>query len=80
MCIKPIFTSHLRFKTKYNPDECEKRHKEVKKALQHRCSVYMELLDSGRIEATWVDFEKSDEVVKLLDAGKEEMSDRNKAI
>jgi hypothetical protein len=33
----------------------------------------MELLDSGRIEATWVDFEKSDELVKLLDAGKEEL-------
>ncbi|XP_056018569.1 serrate RNA effector molecule homolog isoform X2 [Ostrea edulis] len=69
--INEFFLAHKEeewFKTKYNPDECEKRHKEVKKALQHRCSVYMELLDSGRIEATWVDFEKSDEVVKLLDA------------
>lgn len=61
-----------RFKIKYHPEECEKRNREVKKALQHRCNVYMELMDSGRIEETWVDFEKSDELVKLLDAGKRE--------
>lgn len=61
-----------RFKIKYHPEECKKRNREVKKALQHRCNVYMELMDSGRIEETWVDFEKSDELVKLLDAGKRE--------
>ena len=58
-----------RFKLKYNPEECEKRNREVKKALQHRCNVFMDLMESGRVEATWVDFEKSDELVKLLDAG-----------
>ncbi|XP_052687226.1 serrate RNA effector molecule homolog isoform X2 [Crassostrea angulata] len=69
--INEFFLAHKEeewFKIKYHPEECEKRNREVKKALQHRCNVYMELMDSGRIEETWVDFEKSDELVKLLDA------------
>lgn len=33
----------------------------------------MELMDSGRIEEIWVDFEKFDEFVKLLDVGKREL-------
>ncbi|KAK3089966.1 hypothetical protein FSP39_008080 [Pinctada imbricata] len=69
--INEFFLAHKEeewFKTKYHPEECSKRQEEVTAALQKRCNVFLGLLESDRIEYVSVDFERTEDLVKLLDA------------
>ncbi|XP_060066820.1 serrate RNA effector molecule homolog [Ylistrum balloti] len=56
------------FKTKYHPEECEKRQEEIKMSLRQRCRVFTELLQAGRLDGVTCDTDRSDHIVKLLDA------------
>jgi len=58
-----------RFKAKYSPEEFDKHQEESRLALKHRCSVFNKLLELGRVDNISVDVDKSDGIVKLLDAG-----------
>ncbi|KAK3577793.1 hypothetical protein CHS0354_000209 [Potamilus streckersoni] len=69
--ISEFFLAHKEeewFKSKYHPEECEKRQKEVITALKKRCNVFLELLDGTYFENISVDTEKHELLVKLLDA------------
>lgn len=60
----------FRFKYKYHPEECSKRHEEQHAALQRRLQIFLELMAQNRVDSCSVDVEKSDELIKILDAGK----------
>lgn len=58
----------FRFKYKYHPEECSKRHEEQHAALQRRLQIFLELMAQNRVDSCSVDVEKSDELIKILDA------------
>ena len=58
-----------RFKSKYHPEEFEKRQDEVRCALKRRCDVFFELMKKGYMDQVTCDTEQHDVIVKLLDAG-----------
>ncbi|WAR18602.1 SRRTB-like protein [Mya arenaria] len=60
--------SRCRFKSKYHPEECEKRQDEVKHALKRRCDVFFELMKKGYMDNVTCDTEQHEGIVKLLDA------------
>ena len=65
-----LFTACVfRFKTKYSPEEFDKHQEESRQALKQRCSVFCKLLELGRVDKVSVDVDKSDDIVRLLDAG-----------
>ena len=59
-----------RFKSKYHPEECEKRKEEACQALRRRADVFNKLFEMGRVAAVSVDLDKGTDLVKVLDAGK----------
>ncbi|KAK2165819.1 hypothetical protein LSH36_45g11011 [Paralvinella palmiformis] len=69
--INEFFLAHKEeewFKAKYSPEEFDKHQEESRLALKHRCSVFNKLLELGRVDNISVDVDKSDGIVKLLDA------------
>ena len=60
---------YFRFKSKYHPEEFERRQDEVRHALKRRCDVFFELMKKGYMDAVTSDTENHDVIVKLLDAG-----------
>jgi len=64
-----MFILLWRFKSKYHPEECEKRQDEVRHALKRRCEVFFELMKKGFMDNVTCDTEQHEGIVKLLDAG-----------
>ena len=61
---------HLyRFRSKYHPDEVGKRRQEARGALQNRLRVFLSLMESGWFDNLFLDIDKADAIVKMLDAG-----------
>ncbi|KAL4238345.1 hypothetical protein ACF0H5_003055 [Mactra antiquata] len=56
------------FKSKYHPEEFERRQDEVRSALKRRCDVFFELMKKGYMDCVTCDTENHDVIVKLLDA------------
>ncbi|XP_042908669.1 serrate RNA effector molecule homolog [Parasteatoda tepidariorum] len=56
------------FKLKHHPEESQKRKAELHIALKRRLDVFMELFEKGLVENVSVDQEKTDQIVKFLDA------------
>ena len=59
----------FRFKMKYHPEDGGKRKAELKSNIDNRLSAFIKLLKLGKIDATPLDVEGIDKVVKLLDSG-----------
>lgn len=55
------------FRLKYHPEDSVKRKDEQMKALKRRVEVFLELLNSGKLENVSVDSGKTTDLVKLLD-------------
>uniref|UniRef100_A0A069DWV0 Serrate RNA effector molecule homolog n=1 Tax=Panstrongylus megistus TaxID=65343 RepID=A0A069DWV0_9HEMI len=69
--LNEFFVAHKEeewFKLKYHPEESQKRKEEQIAALKKRAAVFVEMLDSGRIDAVRVDSDQADGVIKLLDS------------
>ncbi|KAJ8322203.1 hypothetical protein KUTeg_000674 [Tegillarca granosa] len=64
----PFNPGQSRFKIKYHPEECQKRKEDVQASLKNRCQVFRELLQANRVEGVVCDYDKQDDIVKLLDA------------
>ncbi|XP_055871422.1 serrate RNA effector molecule homolog A-like isoform X4 [Biomphalaria glabrata] len=56
------------FKSKYHPEECEKRQVEVCHALQARKKVFEILREKHFLDGVSVDVESTDKLIKILDA------------
>ncbi len=57
------------FKSRYHPDENYKRYYEQKYSIIKRLEVFMELADKGWLNNICVETEKSNDLIKFLDAG-----------
>lgn len=69
--LNEFFVNHKEeewFKSKYHPEEFGKRKTEQINALQRRLGVFLKLHETGWIDAVSIDVEKSDRIVRLLDA------------
>ncbi|XP_042147817.1 serrate RNA effector molecule homolog isoform X3 [Ixodes scapularis] len=69
--LNEFFVNHKEeewFKSKYHPEEFGKRKTEQMNALQRRLGVFLKLHETGWIDAVSIDVEKSDRIVRLLDA------------
>ncbi|CAN7988874.1 unnamed protein product [Ixodes hexagonus] len=69
--LNEFFVNHKEeewFKSKYHPEEFGKRKTEQVNALQRRLGVFLKLHETGWIDAVSIDVEKSDRIVRLLDA------------
>ena len=58
-----------RLRLRYHPEEYDRRQDEARKVLLHRCSVFMKLMQLGRMSDLVLDVDHSNELVRLLDAG-----------
>uniref|UniRef100_T1JCQ9 Serrate RNA effector molecule homolog n=1 Tax=Strigamia maritima TaxID=126957 RepID=T1JCQ9_STRMM len=68
--LNEFFLSHKEeewFKSKYHPEECGKRLTDQMSGLKKRLQVFMELMDKNMMDVS-IDADKSDEIVKILDA------------
>ena len=59
---------NCRFRSKYHPEEFEKRKAEQTAALKKRLSVFLDLLNNHWIDSVSVDVEKANQIIRLLDA------------
>uniref|UniRef100_A0A0L8I2E3 Serrate RNA effector molecule homolog n=1 Tax=Octopus bimaculoides TaxID=37653 RepID=A0A0L8I2E3_OCTBM len=69
--ITDFFLSHKDeewFKYKYHPEECSKREEDQHAALRRRLEIFLELMNQKRVDACSVDVDRSDDLIKLLDA------------
>ncbi|XP_052270807.1 serrate RNA effector molecule homolog isoform X2 [Dreissena polymorpha] len=69
--INEFFLQHKEeewFKSKYHPEEFEKRQEEVRCALKRRCDVFFDLMKRGYMDSISCDTEQHEGIVKLLDA------------
>ncbi|XP_064473605.1 serrate RNA effector molecule homolog isoform X5 [Ornithodoros turicata] len=69
--LNEFFVNHKEeewFKSKYHPEECGKRKAEQAAGLSRRLDVFLRLQEAGWIDAVSIDVEKSDKIVRLLDA------------
>uniref|UniRef100_A0A1E1XKC0 Serrate RNA effector molecule homolog n=1 Tax=Amblyomma sculptum TaxID=1581419 RepID=A0A1E1XKC0_AMBSC len=69
--LNEFFVNHKEeewFKSKYHPEECGKRKTEQTNALHRRLDAFLKLHDLGWVDAISIDVEKSDRIVRLLDA------------
>ncbi|KAF6197642.1 hypothetical protein GE061_008608, partial [Apolygus lucorum] len=69
--LNEFFVAHKEeewFKLKFHPEDSAKRKEELNAALKKRAQVFLEMLDSGRVDAVRLDSDQGDAVVKLLDA------------
>ena len=58
-----------RFKSRYHPDECYKRRNEQNQFILNRLDVFMELMRAGWLDDVSVEYDKSKELIRFLDAG-----------
>uniref|UniRef100_A0A8C7S6R9 Arsenite-resistance protein 2 n=1 Tax=Oncorhynchus mykiss TaxID=8022 RepID=A0A8C7S6R9_ONCMY len=58
------------FRSKYHPDEAGRRKAESHSALQNRLNVYMFLMENSWFDTVSLDIEKSQAIMKVLDAGR----------
>ncbi|KAJ6223773.1 hypothetical protein RDWZM_002318 [Blomia tropicalis] len=56
------------FRSKYFPDEIDKRKERQAEANQRRLEVFMELLDNQYFDGVSLDVDKADQIVRVLDA------------
>ncbi|XP_021479061.2 serrate RNA effector molecule homolog isoform X1 [Oncorhynchus mykiss] len=56
------------FRSKYHPDEAGRRKAESHSALQNRLNVYMFLMENSWFDTVSLDIEKSQAIMKVLDA------------
>ncbi|UYV66305.1 SRRT [Cordylochernes scorpioides] len=76
--ISEFFLSHKEeewFKSKYHPEEYGKRKAEQKSSQKKRLEVFMELMNKGWLDNFSLDGEKSDKILRFLDAGSRAGSD-----
>ncbi|GFS18174.1 serrate RNA effector molecule-like protein [Elysia marginata] len=69
--INEFFLAHKEeewFKSKYHPEECEKKQAETKVALQARKKAFETLREKGFFDGISVDVSCTDSLVKILDA------------
>ncbi|RUS86506.1 hypothetical protein EGW08_005756 [Elysia chlorotica] len=69
--INEFFLAHKEeewFKSKYHPEECEKKQAETKLGLQARKKAFETLMDKGYFDGISVDVSCTDTLVKILDA------------
>ncbi|XP_054156484.1 serrate RNA effector molecule homolog [Oppia nitens] len=56
------------FRSKYHPEEFEKRKQEQSAALKKRLDVFLDLLANNWIDSVSIDVEKASQIIRLLDA------------
>uniref|UniRef100_A0AAY4EMM1 Serrate RNA effector molecule homolog n=1 Tax=Denticeps clupeoides TaxID=299321 RepID=A0AAY4EMM1_9TELE len=56
------------FRSKYHPDEAGRRKAEARGALQNRLNVYMCMMDSGSFDNVFLDIERAQAIMKIMDA------------
>uniref|UniRef100_A0A8D0L1B1 SERRATE/Ars2 N-terminal domain-containing protein n=2 Tax=Sphenodon punctatus TaxID=8508 RepID=A0A8D0L1B1_SPHPU len=56
------------FRSKYHPDEAGKRKQEAHNALQNRLNVFLYLMDNGWLDNLQLDIDKTNAIIKVLDA------------
>ncbi|XP_054277475.1 serrate RNA effector molecule homolog isoform X2 [Macrosteles quadrilineatus] len=69
--LNEFFVAHKEeewFKLKYHPEESIKRKQEQQDSLKKRVEVFMEFMESGRLDKVSVDADQSEQLIKLLDA------------
>lgn len=69
--LNEFFVAHKEeewFRLKYHPEDSAKRREEQMAALKKRVDVFMEFLETGRLDKVSVDAEQSEQLIKLLDA------------
>jgi hypothetical protein len=69
--INEFFTQHKEeewFRSKYHPDEYDRRQDEARGTLKHRCQVFMKLMELGRLSGVSLDIDQTKELVRVLDA------------
>lgn len=69
--ISEFFLAHKEeewFKAKYHPEEFSKKQDEVRSSLQRRLGVFLELMNAGRMDSLCLDVDKSEDILKILDA------------
>ncbi|KAL1419139.1 hypothetical protein MTO96_005250 [Rhipicephalus appendiculatus] len=69
--LNEFFVNHKEeewFKSKYHPEECGKRKTEQMNALKRRLDAFLKLHEGGWVDAISIDVEKSDRIVRFLDA------------
>ncbi|XP_054921876.1 serrate RNA effector molecule homolog isoform X2 [Dermacentor andersoni] len=69
--LNEFFVNHKEeewFKSKYHPEECGKRKTEQVNALKRRLDAFLKLHEGGWVDAISIDVEKSDRIVRFLDA------------
>uniref|UniRef100_S4RZD4 Serrate RNA effector molecule homolog (Arabidopsis) n=1 Tax=Petromyzon marinus TaxID=7757 RepID=S4RZD4_PETMA len=57
------------FRVKYHPEESAKRKHEAASALQHRLKAFTFLLEGGWFNSISLDIDKSEQIIRVLDAG-----------
>lgn len=60
----------IRFKSRYHPDENYKRRNEQHQNIINRVDVFMDLMNKGWLNDISADYDKANEIVRFLDAGK----------
>ncbi len=59
----------FRFKQRYHPDENFKRRNEQNQHVLNRLEVFVDLMNKGWLNDVNVEYDKSEELTRLLDAG-----------
>ena len=63
------FDFGLRFKSRYHPEDCDKRKEELRSTLKRRRDIFLKLMKMGMVEVCSCEVDKYQPIVKLLDAG-----------
>lgn len=64
-----MLINHLRFRSKYHPDEFDKHQEECAKALKNRCQAFMKVYEMNMLDKVSLDAEHSNDINRVLDAG-----------
>ena len=73
ICICLFISTMHRFKSKYHPEECDKRRVTLKAALETRRKVFDTLREKKYFEEIFVDAVSTDSLVKIMDASKKRL-------
>ncbi len=58
------------FKSRYYPDDSEKRFNEQKNAIKNRLNVFIDFYKNGGLDNVLVEEDKSTELIRFLDSSK----------
>ena len=64
----PCCLSILRFRERYHPRVKEARETEMKRQLRERLNAFVNLLNLGRLDNISLDYDRADQITKLMDA------------